>query len=46
MKLYENTTWPVIAYGASEGINPVLLLISVQARAMRFVLGIGRFTHK
>lgn len=45
MKLYESTVWPFIAYGASVWGNKSYACInSVQARAMRFFLGMGRYT--
>jgi hypothetical protein len=46
MKLYDSTVWPVIAYGAPVlGNKSHSCIISDQARAMRFFLGMGRYTQ-
>ena len=45
LKLYESLVWPVIAYGAALWRDRTFACIeAVQNRAMRFYLGVGRYT--
>lgn len=44
-KLYDTVVWPVIAYGASIwGYKSFPCINAVQNRAMRFYLGVGKYT--
>ena len=44
-KLYDSLVWPVIAYGAALwGDRTFACIDAVQNRAMRFYLGVGRYT--
>jgi len=44
-KLYDSIVWPVIAYGAAVwGHKNFSCITAVQNRAMRFFLGVGRYT--
>lgn len=45
VKLYDSMVWPVISYGASIWGNRSFSCIdAIQNRAMRFYLGVGRYT--
>ena len=44
-KLYDSIVWPVIAYGAAVwGHKDFSCISAVQNRAMRFFLGVGKYT--
>ena len=44
-KLYDALAWPIIAYGAAVwGDRSYSCIKAIQNRAMRFYLGVGRYT--
>ena len=44
-KLYESTVWPIISYGAAvRGFKSYSCINAVQNRAMRFLIGTGKYT--
>ncbi len=44
-KLYDSVVWPVINYGAAVwGVRSFSCIDAVHNRAMRFFLGVGKYT--